>query len=202
MPLVVLEGIDGCGKTTQVEGLVARLADRGIAARVLREPGGTALGERVRELLLDPATVASPVAELFGYQMARAQIVEERLRPALAAGEWIVLDRFWYSTVAYQAYGLGLDVDAVRAAIALAVGDLAVDVACYCRIDVATAVARRAAARGEDRIERRGEAYLERVVAGYESLVAEGVLSAVDATATVAEVAEAIWAQVADLVPA
>jgi len=101
MTLIVLEGIDGCGKSTQLERLVERLRAAGREPRVLREPGGTELGERIRAILLDPATEACPIAELLGYQVARAQLVHQELKPALERGELVVLDRFWYSTIAY-----------------------------------------------------------------------------------------------------
>ena len=182
MPLIVLEGIDGCGKTTQAELLVEALTASGKTARRLREPGGTLLGERLRTLLLDPATSAVPTAELFTYLAARAQLVEEVLRPALAKGEWLVLDRFWYSTVAYQGYGLGLDPAAVTAACRLAAGGLTPDAALWLDVPVAVAVARRTAARaGVDRIEARGDAYQERVRNGYAALAKAGVLQRIDA---------------------
>ena len=114
MPLIVFEGIDGCGKTTQVERLKQRLTTDGISFRHLREPGGTELGERQRALLLDPATKACPTAELFGYLQARAQLCHEVIAPALANDELVILDRFYHSTLAYQAYGLGLDQAQVR----------------------------------------------------------------------------------------
>jgi dTMP kinase len=133
---------------------------------------------------------------LLAYQVARAQLVEARLRPALAAGEWVILDRFWYSTVAYQAHGLGLDEGQVRTAIALAVGDLRADVALLLRVDPAQAAARRADQQ-DDRIEARGLAYLERVAAGYDAQVARGDLVALDGGQAVDEVAAAVWAAVA-----
>lgn len=195
MPLIVLEGIDGCGKSTQHARLVQRLAEQGHAPEVLREPGGTALGERIREVLLDPNTEACAEAELFAYQVARAQLVRERLQPLLQAGHWVVLDRFWYSTIAYQAYGLGLDPTRVRAVIDLAVGDIRADCALYLQIDVATAAARRSG-NVDDRIEARGAEYMERVRSGYEALVASGDLTAIDATQSPDQVAAAIWVQV------
>ena len=188
MPLIVLEGIDGCGKTTQAELLVATLAESGKNARRVREPGGTVLGERLRSLLLDPATTACPTAELFTYLAARAQLVDEILRPALARGEWLVLDRFWYSTVAYQGYGLGLDPTAVTAACRLAVGGLKPDAALWLDVPVAVAAARRAAGRtAVDRIEARGDAYQEKVRSGYAALAAAGDLTRIDAEVPVAE---------------
>ena len=197
MPLLVLEGVDGCGKSTQATLLEARLRAEGRDVRRLREPGGTRLGEAVRAILLDPATEAGAEAELFGYLMARAQLCREVIAPALARGTWLVLDRFWHSTLAYQAWGLGLDPQRVRAAIELAVGAVRPDRALLLRVPGAEAAARRAA-RGEaaDRIEARGAGYQARVAAGYEALVASGDLQPVDAGGEPAAVAERIWAMV------
>lgn len=193
MPLIVLEGIDGCGKSTQARILGQRLRAAGIEPIDLREPGGTPLGERLRSLLLDPATRAGAVAEVLLYQAARAQLVEEVLRPALAAGRTVVLDRFWHSTIAYQAYGLGLDPRPVRAAIDLAVQGLRADLALWFDLPPAEAARRRAAARGEDRIEARGLAYLERVHSGYAALAAAGELLRVDAQRSPEAVAAEVW---------
>lgn len=198
MPLLVLEGIDGCGKTTQVERLAERLAQMGRPCRRLREPGGTALGEAQRALLLDPATQACPTAELFGYLQARAQLCHEVIAPALAAGEVVLLDRFYHSTLAYQAYGLGLDLAAVRAAIRLATGGIVPDVVAWLAVDPDEALRRRAASRGrDDRIEARGPAYLRRVHDGFAAMAAAGELARVDAARPPEAVAEAVWAAVA-----
>ena len=200
MPLIVFEGIDGCGKTTQADRLEARLRAAGRTVLRLREPGGTPLGEAVRAILLDPATQAEPVAELFGYQMARAQLCATVIRPALAAGSVVVLDRFWHSTIAYQAYGLGLDPLRVRAVIDLAIGDLRADLALWLAVEARTATARRAAARGvEDRIEARGLAYLERVHTGYAALCASGDLRRIDAAQPTDAVSAAVDSAVATL---
>ena len=188
MPLIVLEGIDGCGKSTQARRLLERL---GGDALLLREPGGTVLGEQVRGVLLDTATRACPVAEFFGYQMARAQLCAEVLTPALAAGRLVVLDRFWHSTIAYQAFGLGLPLAQVRAAIDLAVGDITPDKVLWIDVPVEECLKRRANA-GADRIERRGAAYLERVRAGYLSLAQSGELVRVDGVGTADEVEQRI----------
>jgi dTMP kinase len=183
VPLIVVEGIDGCGKTTQAERIEQRLRANGRTVLRLREPGGTPLGEAVRGILLDPATQAGPVAELFGYQMARAQLCDSVIRPALAAGTTVLLDRFWYSTIAYQAFGLGLPAAGVRAVIDVAVGDVRADIALWFAVDPLLAARRRAAARGtEDRIEARGLAYLERVHAGYAALYAAGEMVRIDAS--------------------
>jgi dTMP kinase len=202
MPIIVFEGIDGCGKTTQIAALAARLRERGAAVRLCREPGGTALGEQVRTILLSPATRSVPVAELFGYLMARAQLCQEVIAPALARSELVLLDRFYHSTLAYQAYGLGLDPIQVRAAIELAIGGLRPDLVLWLSIDPALAQARRQKERGPDRIEARGLHYLERVHAGYARMAADGELAPIDAAAAPEAVAAAVWAAVTARLPA
>lgn len=196
MPLIVFEGIDGCGKTTQVERLKARLSAQGRAFRHLREPGGTELGERQRALLLDPKTRACPTAELFGYLQARAQLCNEILTPALTANELIILDRFYHSTIAYQAYGLGLPLSQVRAAIRLSLNGIRPDLVMWFSVDPVEAQRRRAAARGQDRIEARGLEYQQRVHDGYRSLVASDGLVEIDAQQTPDAVAVQVWEQV------
>ncbi len=193
--LIVLEGIDGCGKSTQATRLADRLRERSIEPLLLREPGGTALGEQLRALLLDPATHAGAEAELLLYQAARAQLVREVLLPRLHEGRWILLDRFWPSTVAYQAYGLGLDEAQVRAAIAIAVGPLVPELALWFRLDAAEAARRRAQARGlpPDRIEQRGLDYLSRVDAGYAAMAANGELIAINSAQPADAVADEVW---------
>ncbi len=199
MPLIVFEGIDGCGKTTQVERLCARLERARMPMRRLREPGGTALGEAVRRLLLDPATKASPVAELFGYLQARAQLCDEILNPALASGEMVVLDRFYHSTLAYQAYGLGLDPALVRSAIALAIGDILPDAVVWLELDPAEAQRRREAVRAKDRIESRGLEYLTRVHEGYQRMAEAGELIRIDGRLSPDGIEAAIWERLAPL---
>lgn len=200
MPLIVFEGIDGCGKTTQVAALTGRLTAERIPFRHLREPGGTALGERQRALLLDPATRACPTAELFGYLQARAQLCAEVIAPALTAGELVVLDRFYHSTLAYQAYGLGLELNAVRAAIRLATDGIVPDLVLWLALDPAEAGRRRAAARGLDRIEARGLDYQTRVHDGYRALVASDGLVELDARQMAEAIAGDIWLRVHPLI--
>lgn len=197
MPLIVLEGIDGCGKTTQSDRLAARLVAAGARLRRLREPGGTALGEQQRAILLDPATKACPTAELFGYLQARAQLCHEVIAPALAAGETVLLDRFYHSTLAYQGYGLGLDLAEVRAAVRLATGGLVPDRALWLDLDPDEALRRRAVARGrDDRIEARGAAYQRRVHDGFAALATAGELVRIDASGATDAVADRVWAAV------
>ena len=197
MPLIVLEGIDGCGKTTQTELLAEALIAAGKPVRRLREPGGTRLGEQIRSLLLDPATQACPVAELFGYLTARAQLCSEILAPALAAGDWVLMDRFWPSTVAYQAYGLGLNPAPVLSAIALALGGIRMDYGFWLDVDPEEAQRRRRASRAaDDRIEARGLEYQRKVAAGYAALTRDGILTRIDANGSPEAMAKAIHARV------
>lgn len=197
MPLFVLDGIDGCGKTTQVSRLVERLRADGRTVRQLREPGGTTLGEQQRAILLNPATKACATAELFGYLQARAQLCHEVIAPALAAGETVVLDRFYHSTLAYQAYGLGLDLAQVRAAIGLATGGIVPDRALWLDLDPAEAQRRRSASRGaDDRIEARGLEYLRKVHAGFAAMAVAGELVRIDAAQPADAVTVQVWAAI------
>jgi dTMP kinase len=201
MPLIVFEGIDGSGKSTQVELLAHRLARESIGFRRLREPGGTVLGEKMRAILLDPATHACPTAELFGYLQARAQLCHEILQPALAARDVVLLDRFYHSTIAYQAYGLGLDITAVRAAISLAVGSIKPDLVFWLDCDPAEAIRRRSAARGSnDRIEGRGIDYMRRVHDGFAALARAGEMVRLDARLPSEQLADEVWSQVTAIV--
>jgi dTMP kinase len=170
---VVLEGIDGCGKTTQLEALRQWLPTSGLipsGARVIvsREPGGTALGQALRELLLHPPGEAAPVprAELLLYAADRAQHVETVLRPALEAGDWVLCDRFTGSTAAYQGYGRGLDLGLIGALEYLATGGLEADLTLWLDVSVAESIRRRGGQPG-DRIEAEGENFLGRVRRGF-----------------------------------
>lgn len=201
--LIVLEGIDGCGKTTQSRRIVTHLRAHGHVVTPLREPGGTRLGESVRALLLDPATEACPTAELFGYLTARAQLCAAVIAPALARGEVVVLDRFYHSTLAYQGYGLGIDLDLVRAAIRLAIGSVLPDLVLWMDLDPQVAARRRAQTRGtDDRIEARGLAYLQRVHAGFAALATADEMVRIDAAREEDLIAQDIAQHVSRLLPA
>ncbi len=176
---LVLEGIDGCGKTTQIEALRAWLPLSGLMAPgsrlvVTREPGGTALGQALRALLLAPPEGAAPcsLCELMLYGADRAQHVEECLRPALAAGDWVLSDRFSGSTAAYQGYGRGLPLETIRQLEAMATGGLEPDLTLWLDLPLAGSLRRRGD-RPADRIEAAGEAFLQRVSDGFASLASE-----------------------------
>lgn len=112
---ISFEGIEGCGKTTQVHRLARRLKALGIPVRTTREPGGTPVGEKIRSVLLDARNQhLSPLAELFLYAADRSQHVRDVIRPALAQGTWVLCDRYLDATTVYQGYSRGLDMDLVR----------------------------------------------------------------------------------------
>ena len=151
--LLVLEGIDGCGKTTQMAHLAAWLPVSGLmpsTARLIqtREPGGTALGQALRELLLHPPEAAAPeaVAELLLYAADRAQHVAQVIRPALERGDWVLSDRFTGSTMAYQGFGRQLDQALIRQLALIATGGLTPDLTVWLSLPVAVSVERRGGA--------------------------------------------------------
>ncbi|MBC7342327.1 MAG: dTMP kinase [Clostridia bacterium] len=141
--LITIEGIDGTGKSTQGRKLVDFLRQRGHDALLTREPGGTEVGERIRRLLLDcnSGHIAAP-AELFLYQAARAQHVQEVILPALQRGQLVVADRFVDSSLAYQGYGRGLDLELIRTLNRAATGDLVPDLTLLLDLDPEAALAR------------------------------------------------------------
>lgn len=189
--LITLEGIDGCGKSTQARLLAAALEHAGCAVLRLREPGGTEISEKIRALLLDPANAAmSETCELLLFEAARAQLVEEVIVPALAAGQVVVCDRFYDSTTAYQAFADGLDCAMVRSANALAVGECTPRLTLVYDVSVDEALARRAARAGQDRMELKGDVFQESVAAGFRAIakLEPERVKLIDASAGVAEV--------------
>ena len=171
---ITVEGGEGAGKSTNIAYLEARLRDAGVDLVVTREPGGTRLGEDVRELLLQPRQeVVDPLAELLLIFAARAQHISEVIEPALADGRWVLCDRFTDATYAYQSGGRGLPAGHVRTLEDFVQGDLRPDYTLLldCPVDVGMA---RADQRGErDRIEQEQAAFFERVRQTYIQLAAE-----------------------------
>jgi dTMP kinase len=169
--LISIEGLDGAGKTTLAGALAAALERRGVLVELLREPGGVAASERVRDLVKDPALRVGPRAEALLYAAARAQLVEERLLPALSGGTWVVLDRFTDSSLAYQGGGRGLGVDHVRAINQFATGGLTPDRTLLLRVDPHTGGERqRVRAQAPDRLEREDRGFFEAIAAAYDEL--------------------------------
>lgn len=152
--LVVFEGGEGVGKSTQLTRTAERLAAAGIPHRVCREPGGTPLGDRVRDLLLHADVAVAPAAEAALFAASRAQLVAEVLQPALAAGEVVLLDRFLLSTYAYQVGGRGLPEGPVREANRLATAGIVPDLTLVLTLRPGAGLARATTRGPADRIER------------------------------------------------
>lgn len=189
---VTLEGVDGAGKSTQARLLAEALGPETV---LLREPGGTAVGERLRELLKDGSLELTSRAELLLFCAARAELVERVIKPALAAGRDVVCDRFTDSTAAYQGGARGLDPEMVANLNAAAVDGCMPERTVLLRVDVERAADRAEERGGEeaqasDRFEREGSAFQERIAAAFERIAAADPerVAVVDAVGTVEEV--------------
>ena len=208
--LRTFEGVEGAGKTTQLERAAAYLRDAGVEVAVAREPGGTAVGEQVREILLSRENASmAPLAELYLYLAARAQLVAQVVAPALAAGTFVLLDRYVHSTLAYQGYGLGVDLGGSSPAENLAklrelcratVGDAWPDLVIVLDVEAEAGFAR-LAGEARDRIESRELAFHRRVRDGFITLAAEEPerVVVVDASPPVEEVFAAVKAALASV---
>ena len=192
---VVLEGVEGAGKSTQARMLGEWLESCGIPFTLTREPGGTEVGEAIRNVVQDrPELSVPPETELLLYLAARTAFVKELALPVLERGELLIADRFSLSTYAYQGYGRGLDLDEVRRMDRFATGGLAPDVYIVLDLPVAEGRARqKAAGKIEDRLESSGESFLEAVGRGYRELAAKDeTVTLVDALGTPLEVHERV----------
>lgn len=169
--LIVFEGPEGAGKSTQLSLLLEALTAARLEAVSFREPGGTQLGDAVRALLLDPASPISPAAEALLFMASRAELCEMEVRPALQRGLIVLLDRFFLSTYAYQVVGRGLPEDEVRAANKLATGGLVPDLTVLLDQPVAEGLSRVAARGSHDRIERSSDDFHNRVASAFRSFV-------------------------------
>lgn len=166
-PFFSFDGIDGVGKTTQLELFCQWLEDEGHDVVFCRDPGSTPLGDRLREILLSsgPATPIGARSEMLLYMAARAQLVDEVIRPARAAGKTIVSDRYLMANVVYQGHAGGLDVEVVRAVGAVATDGILPD--CTFLLDMEPAVALSRLGRELDRMESRGDGYRQRLREGF-----------------------------------
>jgi dTMP kinase len=165
---VVVEGIEGSGKSTLVAGLAEWLRSEGHDPLVTYEPGGTPAGSAIREIFLNRWIAIAPLTESFLVNAARVQHVVDEIRPALEAGRAVICDRFTDSTLAYQGYGRGLDLSSLRAICEIATGGLEPDLVLIVDLPVETARARmRARANDADRIEAEPDAFHERVRQGF-----------------------------------
>ena len=208
--LISFEGTEGCGKSTQIARLAGALRAHGHAARLVREPGGTPIGEEIRHTLKHSAAnhAMTAEAELLLMNASRAQLVREILRPALAAGEIVLCDRFYDSTTAYQGYGRELDLKLVKAVIDFAVGKTRPHLTLLLQVPLEVSRERLASRQSilpfmRDRIEEADHGFFERVVNGYRA-IAEGEpgrVKIIDATGSAEAVYEEIWKQVLPLLP-
>jgi dTMP kinase len=167
--LVVFEGAEGAGKSTQLRLLADWLGSTACDVVAVREPGGTVVGDEIRRILLDPSSDIVPRSEALLFMASRAQLVEREIRPALENGTTVLLDRFFLSTYAYQGVGRGLPESDLRVANAIATGGLVPDVTLLLTMPVAEGLAR-AMDRGErDRMERADLEFHERVARAFET---------------------------------
>ena len=201
---VTFEGIEGSGKTTQIQLLSTYLEERGVDHVLTREPGGTTIGDQVRRLVLDPAVPMGPTCELLLYAAARAQHLDQVIRPALAEGRLVLCDRFTDATLAYQGYGRGLPLDLIEKLHALEALALVPDLTLLFDLDPAAALER---ARRRDisktvdetRFEALGLEFHQRVRSGYLELARRdpGRFVSIDARGAAAEVQARVQAAVA-----
>lgn len=208
--LVTFEGGEGAGKSTQVELLAERIRAAGREALTAREPGGTTLGELLRPLTRKPATARriyrkltgdttwsrlTPLSELFLYEASRAQLVAELIKPALDRGAAVLLDRFTDSTLAYQGYGRGLDLESIRTVNRIATGGLQPDITFLLDLGVPLGLTRKQHESGRDAIGGEDRSFHERVRAGYLAMAAAEPERWVvlDASLAAEQLSETIW---------
>jgi dTMP kinase len=199
---ITFEGTEGCGKSTQMSLLAEHLRAAGRQVKTLREPGGTPIGEEIRYTLKHSQANAAMTAEaeLLLMNASRAQLVREVIRPALAAGEIVLCDRFYDSTIAYQGYGRGLDLRMVHAIIEVAVGETRPDLTLLLEVSQEVSASRLLARQAtmpfvRDRMEEADRAFFERVAKGYDMVASAEPLriKRIPAAGSANEVQAAIW---------
>jgi dTMP kinase len=208
--LITFEGTEGSGKSTQISLLADRLRSLGYRVRTTREPGGTPIGEEIRHTLKHSADndAMTPEAELLLMNASRAQLVRETIRPALAAGEIVLCDRFYDSTTAYQGYGRGLDPKVVQSVIDFAVGDTRPDLTILMVVPQEVSEERLLARQStlpfmRDRMEEADSSFFQRVAAGYQAIAAAEPdrFHTLHAVGSVEQIREAIWKLVTSVLP-
>lgn len=198
---LVLEGPEGAGKSTLAAALADRMQRAGLEPVVTREPGGTPAGERARAALLDPAHAVNPIAELFFYLAARAELVEKVIAPALALGRVVLSDRYSLSTEAYQIAGRGLPAEVVRSAASFAQAGIQPDLTLVLDVPPEVGRARQVAAgKRPDRLEAESAEFHRRVSARYLAARGDGVRH-LDGCLPPDRLAEAAWEEIVRLDP-
>lgn len=194
MLIISFEGIDGSGKTTQINLLKKRLETDGIDVRLFREPGGTELSEVIRGILLNPEIEINSVTELLLFSSARSQLIAEKVKPFLANEGVIILDRFFDSTVAYQGYGRGsVSLEQIYQLNKIASHGITPDITFYLRVDLETAEKRRSNL-SKDRMERSGDDFYLNVIRGFDVISkSEPRFSELDASLEIEDIHDKIW---------
>ena len=197
---ITFEGTEGCGKSTHIKKLASRLKAEGRTVRTLREPGGTESGESIRHLLKHGPEELTAEAELLLMNASRAQLVREVIRPAIAAGEIVLCDRFYDSTTVYQGTGRGLDAAQVQNVIEFAAGETRPDLTLLLQIPLKISEERRARRAETDRFEQADRAFFERIEAGYTALAAAEPdrIRVIQADQPLDSVAATIWKVVSE----
>ena len=199
---IALDGIDGSGKSSQIGPLVTWLESRGCRVTTCRDPGSTPTGDAIRAILLDRHDLhLAATAEMFLYMAARAQLVEEVIRPALDRGEWVVADRYLLANIVYQGHAGGLDPELIRNVGGVATGGLMPELILLLDVDIAVSAAR--LDRPLDKLENRGDGYRRRLRAGYLAEAAQqpDVIHMIAADASVDDVAARIRTAVSHRFP-
>ena len=199
---IALDGIDGSGKSSQIGPLVTWLESRGCRVTTCRDPGSTPTGDAIRAILLDRHDLhLAATAEMFLYMAARAQLVEEVIRPALDRGEWVVADRYLLANIVYQGHAGGLDPELIRNVGGVATGGLMPELILLLNVDLAVSAAR--LDRPLDKLENRGDGYRRRLRAGYLAEAAQqpDVIHMIAADASVDDVAARIRTAVSHRFP-
>ena len=199
-PFIVIEGVEGSGKTTQTRALARKLIREGIDHVIANDPGMTPLGKRVRRWLKSDET-ASPITELFLFLGARTALTDSTLRGAIEGGKVVISHRYTYSTLAYQGYGRGLDIKMLRNMNNIATGGLSPDLVIL--LDLSTQLGmERIAYRALDRIEQEGIDFHDRVRRGYKTLASEGQEKwlVIDGSQPKSKISKIIWHNVIKLV--
>lgn len=193
---ITFEGIDGSGKSTQIEKLRNRLEEKGALVDVYRDPGGPVVSEQVREILLNPNFEIDSVTELLLFSAARSQLMSENVLPGIEEGKVIILDRFFDSTTAYQGYGReSVPLQEIQKLNAIASHKRKPDLTIYMKLSLAAAKKRMA--KTKDRMEQAGDAFFEKVIMGYNKLAEkEDRFFTIDATKPVSKVHDQIWQHV------
>lgn len=199
---ITFEGPEGSGKTVQSRALYEYLQERGLSVYLTREPGGTGIGDQIRQVLLSPENAEMlPSAEILLFSASRAQLVGQVIRPLLEQGTIVICDRYADSTLAYQGYGHGLDIELLRAITGFATGGMRPDLIIYLDIDVEEGLRRKRKTAEWNRLDRKEIAFHQRVRQGYLEMAAVEPQRwlMLDAARPVAEVQEAIRVRVEEM---